>query len=304
MNIPTVLVALVAVAPACVPSPVPESTPWGEHGHLISGRAAAVDLPRDMPTFLRNASAQLSYLNPEPDRWRDDRFRAMNEAFRYDHYVDMENLTPAAVGAEDRYRYLAALFGTDLSNPVRDGGFLHLRILELYQRMVVGLRDWRNAPGPRERAWIEARVINDAGILGHYVTDGAQPHHTTIHFNGWSGRVPNAEGYTTSQDIHRQFESLFPRAHVTFEDVLPRVQSRPRRVQDVRAEIWEFLTESNLQVETLYRLERDAGFDPDEPADPAAKAFVVDRLVAGVEMLRTLWWSAWLESGQPRQERN
>ena len=39
-----------------------------------------------------------------------------------------------------------------------------------------------------------------------------------------------------------------------------------------------------------------------ETAD-AAKAFVVDRLVAGVEMLRALWWTAWLESGEPREER-
>ncbi len=281
----------------------PGPAPWGEHGHLISGRAAAVDLPREMPDFFRTSSAQLSYLNPEPDRWRDDRMRAMNEAFRYDHYVDMENLSAEAVGAEDRYQYLEAVFDSDLEVPVRDSGFLHLHILELYQRLVVGFRDWRAAPGPREREWIEARIINDAGILGHYATDGAQPHHTTIHFNGWSSGVPNPEGYTTSRDIHWQFESLFPQAHVTFEDVLPRIASEPRNLHDVRADIWEFLTESNAQVETLYRLERDVGFDADSPADPAAKAFVVDRLVAGVEMLRALWWTAWLESGEPREER-
>lgn len=257
-----------------------------------------MDLPGDMPEFFRASSAQLSYLNPEPDRWRDDELRAMNEAFRYDHYVDMENLTPEAVGAEDRFEYLEVVFDSDLAVPVRDSGLLHLRILELYQRLVVGFREWRNAPGPREREWIEDRIINDAGILGHYATDGAQPHHTTIHFNGWSDRVPNPEGYTTSRDIHWQFESVFPRAHVTFEDLLPRIPSEPRTLHDVRADIWEFLSESNAQVETLYRLERDVGFDADSPADPAAKEFVVDRLVAGVEMLRALWWTAWIRSGE------
>jgi hypothetical protein len=302
------LVVLLGTVPFLAAAALPglPPAPWGEHGHLISGRAAAVDLPEEMPEFFRTASAQLSYLNPEPDRWRNDAFREMNEAFRYDHYVDIENLWAETIGEErsaqalsagDRFQYLDALFQTELERPVRDSGFLHLRMVELYQRLVTEFRLWREAPGPREREWIEARILNDAGILGHYVTDGAQPHHTTIHFNGWSDRVPNPEGYTTSRDIHWRFESTFVRAHVTFEDVLPRIPSQPRTLGDVQAEVWDFLLESNGNVEELYRLERDHGFDPDAPAAPETKAFVVDRLVAGVEMLRAMWWSAWLESG-------
>jgi len=282
--------------------------PWGADGHLISGRAAALHLPGDMPGFFRSASAHLSYLNPEPDRWRNGEFREMNEAFRYDHYVDMENLLPDALGsqeasdmvreARDRFEYLEVLFDSELGVPVRDGGFLHLRIAELHQRLVTEFRLWREAPDPQERGWIEARVINDAGILGHYVTDGAQPHHTTIHFNGWARGAPNPGGFTDARDIHARFESGFVSAHVTFEDVGPRITSQPRPLGDIREEIWDFLTESNRQVERLYQLERDVGFVVEGEPDPEAKAFVVDRLVAGTEMLRALWWAAWLESGK------
>ena len=298
----TVILALFGAILVAAGAPLP----WGEHGHLISGRAAAVDLPGEMPGFFRTASAQLSYLNPEPDRWRENALPEMNEAFRYDHYVDMENLTPerigsedlsaAALGATDRFRYLEALFESELGVPVRDGGLLHLRMAEIYQRLVTEFRMWRAAPGDRERGWIEARIINDAGILGHYVTDGAQPHHTTIHFNGWASTEPNPGGYTDARDIHSRFESGFVNAHISFEDVLPRVSSQPRQLGDLREEIWAYLTKSNAQVKRLYQLERDVGFNIEGPPDPEAKEFVVTRLVAGVEMLRAMWWSAWLES--------
>jgi hypothetical protein len=40
---------------------------------------------------------------------------------------------------------------------------------------------WRAEKDSNKRKWIEQRIINDAGIPGHYVIDVANPHHTTIH---------------------------------------------------------------------------------------------------------------------------
>jgi len=34
-------------------------------------------------------------------------------------------------------------------------------------------------------AFIEHKIVFYAGWLGHYVGDGSQPLHTTIHYNGW-----------------------------------------------------------------------------------------------------------------------
>ncbi|HEY5060104.1 MAG TPA: hypothetical protein VII52_01150, partial [Gemmatimonadaceae bacterium] len=53
---------------------------WGEAGHRITGEAAALKLPAATPAFLRNASRELAYLNPEPDRWRDRSERALDPA--------------------------------------------------------------------------------------------------------------------------------------------------------------------------------------------------------------------------------
>ena len=56
---------------------------------------------------------------------------------------------------------------------------------------------------------------------------------------------------------------------------------------------------AHAEVETLYRLDRDVGFDPWEPAAPEALEFAAERLAAGAEMLAVLWWSAWVESATP-----
>ncbi|HEX2094884.1 MAG TPA: hypothetical protein VHG28_20965 [Longimicrobiaceae bacterium] len=275
---------------------------WGDHGHTISGRAAATRLPQAMPRFFRDATLQLGYLNPEPDRWREREFREMDEAFRYDHYLDMERLTPASLEARDRYTFLSILQAGGIQRPARDVGLLHFRILELYQRLRTEFHLWRNTTDPQRRRWIEQRILNDAGVLGHYVTDGANPHHTTVHHNGWAEGYPNPNGYTTDNTFHRRFESEFVGARVTLGDLLPRIAAAPQRLQDPRADVLRYLRNSNSLVERLYQLDRQAAFNA-QNTSAEHKRFAVDRLVTGVEMLRALWWTAWLESeNAPRRQ--
>lgn len=288
--------ARIAALVACVATVAAAPAPWGSHGHLIAGQAAATDLPADMPEFFREAAAQLAYLNYEPDRWRARELREMDQAFSYDHYIDLENVPEAARAAPDRFSYLEVLYRqTDLGRPQRDGGLLPFRIMELHERLLTGFRRWRVSDDPAERAWIAQRVINDAGVLGHYVADGAQPHHTTIHFNGWDGDSANPRGFTAERDFHSRFESRFVEANVGLQDVLPAVQPRPRRLADVRDAVWSYLLESNEKVTRLYELEQEFGFVPDRPHDET-RNFAVERLAAGANMLRALWWTAWLDS--------
>lgn len=291
----TLALALLAVTPGGTGAPPPVR--WGEVGHVMAGRAAAQALPNEVPAFFRAGSEQLAYLNPEPDRWRERNLREMDQAWSYDHYVDLENLPPGALEAPDRWVYLRALYDAGLERPERDGGFVHLRIVEMYQRLVTEWRLWRAETDPQRRRWIEERIVNDAGVLGHYVTDASNPHHTTIHFNGWAESAPNPHGYTTGRDFHARFESQFVRAHVRYEDVASRVPAAPRSVAgSARAAIVAHVVATHAQVETLYRLDKEIGFDPSAPARPETLAFAADRLGAGAVMLRDLWWSAWLES--------
>lgn len=272
---------------------------WGMHGHTIAGRAAATRLPVQMPLFFREASAQLAYLNPEPDRWRADSLRTMNEAFQYDHYIDFEVVPDSVLAVQDRWRYLTALGNTGLKHPAREAGLLPFRILELHQRLTTEFRLWRTTTDPQQRRWIQERIINDAGILGHYVTDAANPLHTSVHHNGWAKEYPNPNNYTTENTFHRRFETQFVGARVTLQDLLPRMNATPRHFADPRAAVMDYLRESHSHLERLYQIEQRATYNAATTA-PENKAFAVERLAFGTNMLRDLWWSAWLNSAPAR----
>jgi len=56
----------------------------------------------------------------------------------------------------------------------------------------------RHAGGNRQRAGQHRLCL---GVMGHFVGDGSQPLHTTMHFNGWVG--DNPQGYTTDLKFHQ-----------------------------------------------------------------------------------------------------
>jgi hypothetical protein len=268
---------------------------WGEVGHRLIGAAAATALPAEMPAFFRSAADQLSYLNPEPDRWRSRAERSLDpaedDAFAPDHYIDMERVPAGALDARDRFAYLDTLraHGVDAAG----AGLLPFRILELSQRLREEFRLWRAATDARTKSWIEARIINDAGILGHYVADGSNPHHTTIHFDGWVGDNPN--GYTAARGFHARFESIFVQTHFAPGDL--HVDEGPRVFASLRPAILAYLHESNGHVKRLYDLEKHASFDS-TTTDSEDKQFAAERLASGARMLRDIWWTAWITSGQ------
>ncbi len=279
---------------------------WGSDGHEMAARAAMEAMPPGMPGFFADATDQMAYLNPEPDRWRNRNLPEMDQAFSYDHYIDLENVPEQAFLAPHRYAFLAILYReSDLERPERDAGLLPFHIMELYQRLVVQWALWRQA-GPQERAFIEERILNDAGTLGHYVTDASQPHHTTIHFNGWNASsaqtAPNPEGFTEARDFHGRFESDFVRAHVRQEHVRDALTGTPVRLQGMaqaRDAVWEHIWRANALVEELYTLERDHGFDPMTAPSQETLDFAAERLADGARMLRDLWWNAYLEGVGP-----
>jgi hypothetical protein len=267
---------------------------WGYHGHEISGLAAALKMPAETPVFMLESSRQLSYLTPEPDRWRErtesDLDPAM-KAFSPDHYIDMEFVPEGALlTATDRYAFIEVLMKA--GRKPAEAGFVPYRILELFQTLRMEFRLWRVTKDRITRAMIEERIINDAGILGHYVTDGANPHHTSMHHNGWVG--DNPKGYSTDKTMHYRFEGQYVETHLQLNDLLPLVGTA-RVIAKPREEVVAYLQASRAQLETLYELEKKESFS-DVTKSEEHKQFVSKRLAAGAQMLRDLWWTAWMTS--------
>ncbi len=273
---------------------------WGPDGHDISGRAAAMKLPREMPGFFRTSVEQLGFLNNEPDRWRDRAEstidKAMDQAFAPDHFLDLEEVPPVVLGAVNRYDYAEELF--KLRKKPWQTGFAPYRILELFQRMRVDFRLWRTETNEKKRKWIEQRIVNDGGIMGHYVADLANPLHTTIHYNGWTGNNPN--GYTSvtrepNQGFHYRFEEEFVKSKIQLNDVTSKVSEKGRVIEKPREEILKYLRDSNALVEQAYILDKQERFNA-ATASAEHKKFVAERLAFGAEMLRDLWWTAYVTS--------
>ncbi len=277
---------------------------WGDVGHRLTGEAAALRMPLSMPAFFRAASRQLGYLNPEPDRWKDkDEYQtdpALSNGTFPDHFVDMEmvprEVLSAALRAKDRFGYTDTLAAAGAKAAVM--GTLPFQILEGAQRLRVDFRNWRIAPDSTKR-FIEQRIIDDAGILGHYVADGSNPAHTSIHFNGWDKNTPNPNGYATDNRFHARFETIYVGSHVKLADVLARVDNNARVLPDFRTAIIEYLNASNAQLEPLYKVDKAHPFDVNTTA-PENKTFAVERLAAGARMLRDIWYTAWVTSAPQR----
>jgi len=279
---------------------------WGEAGHRITARAASAALPAEMPQFFRDAAPQLAYLNPEPDRWRArDESRldaALEGATAPDHFLDLE-MIPAprragALAAKDRYAFADSLRAASV-DPA-SAGALPFAMLEVTQRLRVAFRQWRRVQNDTERRWIEARIINDAGILGHFVADGSNPAHTSIHYNGWVGANPN--GYATDNRFHGRFESAFVQSRVKLDDVQPAVRSDAVVLPSLRPAITAYFMQTHGELERLYQLDKASPFNGEQQG-VEHKAFAVKRLAAGATMLRDLWWTAWITSGDVDRSR-
>ena len=280
---------------------------WGDTGHRIIGVLGIQTLPASVPAFLRapGVAADVGELAREPDRSRGSG-KVHDNMRDPGHFVDVDDggriLGGPQLGAlpATKTEYDAALraLGTDSAK----AGFLPYSIVDGWQQLVKDLAYWRaDVAGvrlekdPAHRAWLERdrqrrelQTINDLGVWAHYVGDGSQPLHATVHYNGW-GPGPNPEGFTT-QRIHAPFEGPFVRANVTLEAVRAKMPPPADCRCEIEARTSAYLGQTFGFVLPLYQLEKAGGF---MGADPRGVAFATERVAAGAAQLRDLIVAAW-----------
>ncbi|WP_396595335.1 S1/P1 Nuclease [Brevundimonas sp. R86498] len=288
---------------------------WGATGHRLIGVAAMRALPDDLPAFLRapGAIAEVGELSREPDRTKgagQPHDRERDTA----HFVDLDDAGHVMTAAgptlaqlpELKSEYDAALLAAGIK--VNDAGYLPYAIMDGYQQLERDFAHWRvlNAAEAREadparRAWYredrlrrEALILRDIGYLSHFVGDGSQPHHTTIHYNGWDRATPNPEGFTTSRQTHGAFEGAFTRRAARLDAVEAAMPAPALGGFELRARTAAYLTTTLATVTPFYRLEKAGGFTD---GDPRGAAFATERLAAGAAELRDLVTLAFRDAG-------
>ncbi|MEK6409112.1 MAG: hypothetical protein AABN34_19485 [Acidobacteriota bacterium] len=293
------LVGLISVfAVSLTLTNVPPANAWGEEGHRYINRAAAEHMPEDMPAFFRRAAARLSFLGPEPDRWRDNKelYKALTEVNGPDHFIDIDKPENFEGIPNDRYLY-ADWLRANGKDP-KDIGYLPYSILEGYQKVQVLFRMWREPQHASERDQIEQNIIYYAGVLGHYVADGSQPLHATIHFNGWS--TSSNPQFFTREPLHWRFEGEYVKAQIKPEDFSGLVKTATK-LADPFADIVKYLIDSYNHVPDLYRMDKTVRWDANNRSADSKK-FVAERLAAGSQMLANLWYSAYLGSASNKPD--
>lgn len=269
---------------------------WGEKGHAIANEAATHAVPTELPTFFHRAYFDLAWLGYEPDRWRGAGASA-DAAKAPDHFLDWEYVSHLEL-PRGRWDYVDLLHASGTLRRYGIGsdtpGFAPWRIAETSEILTREWRMWRREPEGAHKSRIEQNIIGLAGILGHYVADASNPHHATIHYNGWVGDP--ARGFRNDCQTHARFESVFVANHVDLGDVVPRMRE-PELREDYFATGVALIRESNGMLERLYELDRDGAFDA-PPAIEGGTEFAAERLAIGASVLRDLWWSTWIASGR------
>jgi hypothetical protein len=272
---------------------------WTKEGHIFINRVAAQKIPVSMPLFLRLAVAQISYLGPEPDRWRDQIEWPLKASQEPDHFIKLEHVSWLNLLPGDRYEFYRKLYekpALTKDNPddylPENVGLQPYIVAEIYGRLETAFREYRKRRAAHEStASVQPLIIFYAGWLGHYVGDGCQPLHTTVQIYGWTG--PNPHGYTTEHGIHALFESTYVAANIQPADFEAQVHA-PRKMADPFVEYIEYLKHSNQLVEQVYILQKAGGFT--RQGSREAFEFTTERLGAGSQMLLNLWYTAWITS--------
>ncbi len=99
---------------------------WGRDGHMMINRLAIEKLPADVPAFLRSPAAleEITWLGPEPDRWRSPLEPELSSAQAPEHFIDFEYADMIGKLPTRRYDFIAALYAyeathTDLARELR-----------------------------------------------------------------------------------------------------------------------------------------------------------------------------------------
>jgi len=278
---------------------------WGNEGHTYINRVAAQRIPATMPRFLRQATIEIAYLGPEPDRWRNPAEFALKNDQEPDHFIDLERVAWLDPLPQVRCEFYRKLYEKRAATTDHADDYLpeHVGLqpyitMEIYGRLKAAFREYRTLQAVHKPTLaVQRAIILYAGWLGHYVADASQPLHTTIQYNGWVG--PNGNGYTTEHTIHGLFEARYVAANIKAND-FALLMKAPTRLTDPFRDDLSYLNSSHDLVENVYTLEKSGGFTG--KGTPAALDFTVHRLAAGSQMLLNLWYTAWRESAEAAPE--
>jgi len=300
---------------------------WDYEGHRTVNQLALQSLPTNYPSFVFTPEARerIAFLAGEPDRWRNSQDQTFRHFNNPDHYFDLDelalfDLAPSVV-KPFRYDFVGQLALARAAHPHRFPpidplkdldhtkalvGFLPWTITEYHGKLKSAfsyLREFEQAGQRDEIANARRNVVDLMGLMGHFVGDGAQPLHTTKHYNGWVGDNPNR--FTTNRSFHSWIDGGYLQKFGMDQDALrrglrpaglPKLDGATVSPTNIFSVVMAYLSKSHRQVEPLYRLDKEGKLSGQGEMSKEAHDFLTQQILAAAQMLGDLWLTAWQQA--------
>lgn len=264
---------------------------WGFFAHKKINSLAVFTLPPEMISFYKK---NIEYITEEavaPDRRR---YAVKDEAPR--HYIDLDEFGDSAIFKLPRtWNEAVAKFTEDT---LMARGVVPWQIVLVYNR----LKDAFLLYDPE-------KILRASAELGHYVADANVPLHTTSNYDG---QVTNQVG------LHAFWESRLPELFFEEYDFFV---GKAVYVENVSDRAWNAVAAANQALDSVLSMEIKVGeklenkkynfetrgrqtvkvVSPQYAAayHQALSGMVERQMRASVKMIGDLWYSAWVDAGQP-----
>lgn len=253
---------------------------------------AVFTLPPEMIGFFKKHVEYLSEHSVDPDR----RAHVIEgEASR--HYMDIENFGENPFSdIPHRWQDAIEKYSED---SLKEHGVLAWHIYLMMGRLTKAFED-KDVD----------RIIYNASNIGHYIADACTPLHTTIYYNG---RNPEEKG------IHSLWESRLPEL---FGNTFDYMVGRAEYIHSPQNYIWQLIETSHLKVDTIYEafnivmknhssdkvfsheirgrsIERVYSAEFSTAFHQKINYMVERQMQLAVKAVGDLWYSSWVNAGQP-----
>jgi len=264
---------------------------WGFFGHETINRMAVFTLPQEMISFYKHHLHYITMASVNPDRRR---YAVKEEAPR--HYIDLEDYgDSAAFTLPKDWRTAVQQIGMD---SLQARGIAPWYIVQMFYQL-------------REAFLLKHpdKILRCSAELGHYVSDANVPLHTTHNHNGQ---------LTGQRGIHAFWESRLPEL---FSSEYNFFTGRAAYEPDVQQRAWEAVRKAHAAVDSVLDEERILNinhegikFNYETKGKQTVRVYssayarlyhdrlrgMVERqLRASIKMTGDLWYTAWVDAGQP-----
>ncbi len=265
---------------------------WGFYGHQKINRLAVFLLPPEMITFYK---AHIQYITENAVNPDKRRYISIDEAPR--HYIDLDIYGKDALDSLPRYWKKAVEKHSE--DTLKMYGVIPWHLQTMKFRLT--------------EAFLEkdaSKILRLSADLGHYVGDAHVPLHTTSNYNGQQ---------TAQHGIHGLWESRLPELFAENYNFF--FEQRAEYEEDITFRIWHTVRTSHQALDSVFRFEKETTQELAEKkygfgarngltirvySESFCKKYhqklhgqVERQMRSSVKMIADLWYTCWVDAGQP-----